>query len=142
MNADLTVVFNNQVAVDDSLVMSPQSWGCSNFIFSRGMSGEHYAREEGVIIVWGKGILKDYSIRQASIYDIAPTILYLLGLPSGKDMDGGVLAEIMEPSLIRQHPIAYVSSYRTPSWTSDKKPVTSGVDEELKGKLKALGYIK
>ena len=142
MDADLMVVFNNQVAVDDSLVMSSQPWACSNFIFSRGMSGEHYAREEGVIIVWGKGILKDYSIKQARIYDIAPTILYLLGLPSGRDMDGGVLTEIMELSLIRQHPVAYVSSYRTSSWTSDRKPVTSGVDEELKKRLKALGYIK
>ncbi len=142
MDADLMVVFNNQVAVDDSLVMSRQPWGCSHFIFSRGMSGEHYAREEGVIIVWGKGILRNHSIRQARIYDIAPTVLYLLGLPSGRDMDGGVLTEIMEPSLIRQHPIAYVSSYRTSSWISDKKPIASGVDEELKERLKALGYIK
>jgi len=122
--------------------MSPQPWVCSNFIFSRGMSGEHYAREEGVIIVWGKGILKNHPIRQASIYDVTPTILYLLGLPAGKDMDGDVLAEIIEPSLIPQHPIAYVSSYRIPSRATGKKPIISEVDEELKQKLKALGYIK
>jgi len=142
MEADLTVVFNNRVAVNDSLQISAQPWACRNFIFSRGMSGEHYAREEGVIIAWGKGILKDHPIQQASIYDVAPTILYLLGLPAGKDMDGDVLTEIVEPSLIRQHPIVYVGSYGASFWTTGKKPILSEVDEELKGRLKALGYIK
>lgn len=142
MAADLMVVFNNRVSVDDSLLMSSQPWSCSNFIFSRGMSGEHYAREEGVIIAWGKGILKDHLIRRASIYDIAPTILYLLGLSAGKDMDGEVLTEIIETSVIRQHPITYVSSYGTSFGMSGEKPIPSKVDKKLKGRLKALGYIK
>ncbi|MEM2529289.1 MAG: alkaline phosphatase family protein [Nitrososphaerota archaeon] len=57
-------------------------------------SGWH--REEGFLIIKGAGIKKGVKIEKVSIRDLAPTILYLLGVPIPSDMDGRVLQEIFE----------------------------------------------
>ena len=51
----------------------------------------------GIFLAYGKGIKKGYKIENAKIYDIAPTILHIFGLPIPNDMDGRVLMEIFEP---------------------------------------------
>lgn len=50
----------------------------------------------GIFLAYGPGIKKGYEIKNAKIYDIAPTLLYIFGLPVPKDMDGRVLKEIFE----------------------------------------------
>jgi len=49
----------------------------------------------GIFFGYGPGIKKGQRI-YAKIYDIAPTILHLFGLPIPNDMDGRVLMEIFE----------------------------------------------
>jgi predicted AlkP superfamily phosphohydrolase/phosphomutase len=44
----------------------------------------------------GKGVKKSIKINSANIVDIAPTILYTMGLSIPRQMDGGVLEEIFE----------------------------------------------
>jgi predicted AlkP superfamily phosphohydrolase/phosphomutase len=50
----------------------------------------------GIFLAYGPGINKGTEIKNAKIYDIAPTILHIFGLPIPKDMDGNVLNEIFE----------------------------------------------
>jgi predicted AlkP superfamily phosphohydrolase/phosphomutase/tetratricopeptide (TPR) repeat protein len=52
--------------------------------------------DQGILCMRGPGIRRDELIRGASILDIAPTVLTLLGLPVGEDMDGRVLIEAFE----------------------------------------------
>jgi hypothetical protein len=47
----------------------------------------------------------------ASILDVAPTLLYLLGLPVARDMQGRVLTEMLEPGYAREHPLTFIPSY-------------------------------
>ena len=51
--------------------------------------GSH--RINGIFIMKGKDIKENATIENAEIIDIAPTILYLMGLPIPPDMDGKVL---------------------------------------------------
>ena len=51
---------------------------------------------DGIFLAYGPGIKKGYKIEGAKIYDIAPTILHMFGLPIPNDMDGRVLTEIFE----------------------------------------------
>ena len=48
--------------------------------YSHGLSGSH--RMDGVLMMKGVGLRKGIKIMNANIMDIAPTVLYLLGLPS------------------------------------------------------------
>lgn len=64
-------------------------------------------RPFGVLAMNGPGLRKDERLYGASILDLAPTVLTLLGLPVGDDMDGQVLVgAFQEPPAI----------HRIPSW--------------------------
>ncbi|MGI8890225.1 MAG: alkaline phosphatase family protein [Chthoniobacterales bacterium] len=50
-------------------------------------------RQYGIFVMAGPGILQDERIYGASLIDVAPTVLTLLDLPIGEDMDGRPLLE-------------------------------------------------
>ena len=49
-------------------------------------------------MVKGPDIKVGRKISRVNIWDVAPTILHILGLPIPRDMDGKVLHEIFDPS--------------------------------------------
>lgn len=53
-------------------------------------------KKEGLFIAYGKDVKKRTKIENVRIVDIAPTILYLFGLPRPRDMDGQVVTEILK----------------------------------------------
>lgn len=53
----------------------------------------NWHRPFGVLVMAGPGIARGANVTSAGVLDIAPTVLALLGLPIGKDMDGRPLAE-------------------------------------------------
>jgi len=72
------------------------------------LQGGHDAALYGELIVSGNGIKKGSIIKNATIYDILPTILYVLNLPIPTDIDGKVLLNIFKER--RQKPI-YVDEH-------------------------------
>ena len=55
-------------------------------------------------------------IRDASVYDVAPTVLRVCGLPSALDMEGRCLEETLTPEFRRQHPpLRQIPTYGPPS---------------------------
>lgn len=97
----------------------------------------------GIIIISGRNIKANHIIKNASVLDITPTILFLLGLPVGKDMDGEVLTEAIAPLCRFLHPIKYVETYDA-DWKKDKaeEPVASPFDKQIIERLKSLGYLQ
>lgn len=59
-----------------------------------GPAAEH--RPFGIFVAAGPGIRSDELIFGASLLDVAPTVLALYDLPTGRDMDGRPLLEIFE----------------------------------------------
>jgi len=45
------------------------------------------------------------------IVDLAPTLLYYLGLPVGRDMDGIARTDVFGRDFIADNPVIYISSY-------------------------------
>jgi predicted AlkP superfamily phosphohydrolase/phosphomutase/tetratricopeptide (TPR) repeat protein len=66
----------------------------------------------GLLAMAGPGIRRDERISGASILDICPTLLHVLGLPRAADMDGHVLTDAFEP----QHPLGAGSRPEIASW--------------------------
>ena len=52
-------------------------------------------RNNGTFIAWGSNIKRNFELN-VRIYDIAPTILYMFGLPIPRDVDGRILKEIFK----------------------------------------------
>jgi len=89
---------------------------------------------DGILLMLGPDIKRNTEI-QATVYDIAPSILYLNGLPVGRDMDGRPLLE----AFTSQRPV------RTTVYTKMKHlPGKEDRDRDRKKieELKSLGYIK
>lgn len=108
-------------------------------------NGAHGLGPDGIFIASGKNIAKNFSGDKPTIYDITPTILYLLGSPVADDMDGRVLENIIDKKMFNENPPRFISTYYR---SKDKKPAKekdndnkSMGDEKLMNKLKALGYI-
>ncbi|MCK4511717.1 alkaline phosphatase family protein [bacterium] len=98
----------------------------------------------GVVVLWGRDVVPG-QLSDPSVLDITPTILALYGLPVADDMDGRVLAEAIDPAFLRAHPIMTVATYETSGSTSgsqDQEPVESPVDDEVRERLRSLGYIE
>jgi predicted AlkP superfamily phosphohydrolase/phosphomutase len=73
----------------------------------------HGGAPDGVLLVVGEGIRPGATPARASVLDLAPTLLYLLGLPVARDMEGRVLTEILEPAYARQNPVSFIPSYES-----------------------------
>jgi predicted AlkP superfamily phosphohydrolase/phosphomutase len=75
------------------------------------LSGTHLGAPDGFVLAVGDGIKPGVVLRDASVLDLAPTMLYLMGLPVGRDMEGRVLTEMLEESFARAHPVTFIPSY-------------------------------
>ncbi len=97
---------------------------------------------DGIIILNGPDIQPGASIKGGDIYDVAPTVLFAMGLPVGRDMKGHVLTDAFNREILRERPVATVATYetsplvRTEGFESDEE-----ARKNLEQMLKSLGYV-
>jgi Type I phosphodiesterase / nucleotide pyrophosphatase len=75
------------------------------------VSAYHELAPDGAVFFYGKGVRKAKFEEPIRIVDITPTLLYFLGLPVGRDMDGIVRSTVFSDDFIAENPIIYISSY-------------------------------
>jgi predicted AlkP superfamily phosphohydrolase/phosphomutase len=75
------------------------------------LSGTHDMAPDGFLIAYGASVARGRSQTRASVVDVTPTLLYFLGLPVGRDMDGYVRTDLFAPAFIQDQPIAYIPTY-------------------------------
>ncbi len=102
-----------------------------------GWSGTHAIN--GIFLGAGPGVKEGFKLNNPRIIDVAPTILYLLGLPIPEDMDGKVLTEMIEDDILNKKPIT-VQAISTETIQQDYE-LTETDEEDLKKTLKGLGYL-
>jgi len=96
----------------------------------------------GVLVAAGPGIAPGVTVPDASVFDITPTVLALFGEPVGRDMDGYVLSAMLDREFLARNPVSYVDTYEEPGGHEQGEPVESPFDEEIKERLRSLGYIE
>jgi predicted AlkP superfamily phosphohydrolase/phosphomutase len=74
------------------------------------VSGTHENAPDGFMLAFGTPIATGRKQR-GSIVDVTPTILYFLGIPIGRDMDGFARADIFNPLFTAERPIAFIPSH-------------------------------
>jgi tetratricopeptide (TPR) repeat protein/predicted AlkP superfamily phosphohydrolase/phosphomutase len=98
-------------------------------------------RIKGSIAMYGNIVKPGYEIKGASVIDIGPTLLYLLGLPVDSKMMGKVLLDAFTDEWVGSHPVNYTSAYDSliapPAASTDAGPGS----QALKDKLVSLGYV-
>jgi predicted AlkP superfamily phosphohydrolase/phosphomutase len=94
----------------------------------------------GLIAVKGPGIMPGARIEGASLVDVAPTVLYLLGQALPAEMDGHVLRGIIHPDVLESYPVHIVTEGE-----DSAHPGSDYNDEEarvLGERLRGLGYVE
>jgi predicted AlkP superfamily phosphohydrolase/phosphomutase len=105
--------------------------------------GHH--RWEGTFIARGPGIRAGAQIGELSLVDIAPLLLYRLGLPVPEDMAGRLPAEIFEPGVLEATPLEMGPASPEPeSLTGGGEAFELEPEEQaaLVERLRALGYVE
>ena len=103
-------------------------------------TGNH--RIDGIFAIKGKGVKRNALTRDAKIIDIAPTVLYVMGLPVPMDMDGRVLEEAFLPKYLRENPVQVEKGSEEREGTSAVLEVYSKEEsEKIAERLKNLGYM-
>ena len=103
------------------------------------LSGVH--RMDGIILAQGPNIRKNGLIEGAGIIDVAPTILYALGMPIPSDMDGKPLSALFEDAYARQTVASYTDERKIEDVASNEYGYSEEEEESVRIKLEALGYL-
>jgi predicted AlkP superfamily phosphohydrolase/phosphomutase len=75
------------------------------------VSGSHEGAPDGFLLAYGAAVANARQLRRASIVDVVPTVLYFLGLPIGRDMDGYARTDIFRPSFTDDRPMTFIPTY-------------------------------
>jgi predicted AlkP superfamily phosphohydrolase/phosphomutase len=100
-------------------------------------SGDH--DEDGIFIAIGPDIQKNVHLQDAHIQDMAPTILYTMGLPVPGHMEGRVLVDIFNEEVVARRPVKEISD--SIGNIGDTQKLNEEEEEEMKAQLKGLGYL-
>jgi hypothetical protein len=123
------------VADDRTVVIVLSDHGWENQLWG------HARKPDGIFFMAGGPVLPSPERGRVTIYDVAPTILALLGIPVPEDMDGRVLEEFVDPAFWQKHPVRTVPSYERPrSELVEAEGVEAGEDKILQ-QLETLGYV-
>ena len=100
-------------------------------------SGQH--KLNSIFATVGPGIRPGSTVNQGQVLDLAPTLLYMLGLSVPQDMDGRVLTEVFERPFVDQYPVTY--SEPTGKHHIDREGFSAEEEELIRERLQDLGYL-
>lgn len=103
------------------------------------ISGTHTRTTHGVFFAAGPDIAKGVDLEGIHIHDIAPTILYGLGLPVAEDFAGSPRMDLFGHEFRNAHPLRTVRTWGVRE--EGGRARSSEADEDLLNELRALGYI-
>jgi predicted AlkP superfamily phosphohydrolase/phosphomutase len=96
---------------------------------------------DGILFMAGRGVPRGGTVEGATLFDIAPTVLYLMGQPVAADMDGDVLWKGISGRFAGAHPVRRLASYEGTTGPGPGDAAGADGREELLKDLRTLGYI-
>jgi len=116
---------------------------CSDHGFQGGGPGVMAHKADGILFAVGPNVKKGGNVNGATVLDITPTVLAFFGLPTAQDMDGRPIEDVLTtPVMKRVAKETRLSTYETGHKAGAQEPVRSPVDDELRERLRSLGYIQ
>lgn len=77
------------------------------------LSGHVRRAPDGILMLLGEGIRAGSRISSAELVDLVPSLLYGLGFPIARDLDGAVLTDAFENAFLARQPLTFLPSYQT-----------------------------
>ncbi|MFH1314196.1 MAG: alkaline phosphatase family protein [Candidatus Eisenbacteria bacterium] len=118
--------YSTDMFLSDSVFEVPDKrfgWGCH--------------RMDGIFVAHG-GPVKRGDAGHLSVYDICPTVLYLMGLPIPDDVDGRAALDILEDSFTLDREPEYAPTDKAQARSAQ---LSAEDENELRERLRGLGYL-
>jgi len=93
--------------------MEPMSWMKrlrARALGSPDLTGTHEPAPDGFLLAYGTNVARGQFPR-GSVADLAPTVLYYLGVDVGRDMDGFPRTDLFAGTYLIEHPVRYVATH-------------------------------
>ena len=74
------------------------------------LTGTHEHAPDGFLLAYGTNVARG-QVPRGSIVDLAPTVLYYMGAPVGRDMDGFARTDLFTTTYTLDHPVKYVATH-------------------------------
>ena len=140
---DVTVRADDRVRVSgialraDDGTLEPVTSQRPPVVSHRSFSGGH--ADNGMVLLHGPGVRAGCPPPQARVYDITPTVLYLMDQPVPEELDGRVLDEVFDPAWLGVRPIQRTSA----ASVAGAAPAEYSDEEEalVQQRLRDLGYV-
>lgn len=105
------------------------------------VAGSH--RPLGIFLARGPGIARGARLPELSILDVAPTVLYSLGLGVGEDLEGEVPEALFAPGILAAHPVERVAPVNGNEEERGPAPVLDAEQQAIvMRRLQELGYVE
>jgi hypothetical protein len=122
-------------------VIAPFAGGdAGRVIVLLGDPGRAAARGTGVLALGGAPAVPGVRLTGRGA-DVAPTLLYLLGVPISRELPGRVRTGLVDGAFLGLHPVSELGSYGR-RVVSPRPQATSPLDREMLDRLKSLGYVR
>lgn len=82
----------------------------ARFVGDAVQRGGHEAAPDGFLLAYGTAV-QPGRLPPGSIVDVTPTVLYFLGVPIGRDMDGFARTDLFTPEFTADRPIAFIGTH-------------------------------
>jgi hypothetical protein len=93
-------------------VVSPGKRLLARLLGEPELSGSHERAPDGVLIAYGGGgAVARGRLPLGSVVDLTPTLLYMFGLPVGRDMAGTARTDIFTREFTSRRPVTFIPSY-------------------------------
>jgi len=106
-------------------------------------------RAEGILLMSGRAVRPGIpaspiglTMAPLKLEDVTATILYLAGVPLLDDMDGRVIEEAVDETYLNDHPLTFQSAARPSTEEPSNLWSTPEEEEQVRQRLKELGYLE
>ncbi len=103
--------------------------------------GRVHSSDSGLLAITGAGASIDASSEEAESVNVAPTILYALGVPLSRELPGTYLSSLFDRDFASKHPPRFVATYGPPNVVAGAR-AGQPLDQEMIDRLRSLGYVK
>ena len=98
-------------------------------------------RRFGLFVMSGPSVRQGIRLEEASVYDIAPTILALFHQPVPRSWPGRVLGTALTPDWLASNRVSFIAADPVRRASSESPPDDDRESRELREKLQSLGYL-
>ncbi len=74
-------------------------------------SGSWKGGPDGALILHGPGVAAGARQDEADLLDVVPTLLYVMGIPVGRDMPGGIPRRLFDRRYLDAHPVSFITGH-------------------------------